>query len=95
MSPNFCIDFSKRKLSVDLDAMLFLVYNSLDRSQKCKAYQKCIEEVSNLSRARSGIVYLLRAVFPILHVHSETLEVALAHAPGESFGINRILSELE
>ena len=95
MSPNFHVVFLKRKLSADLDAMLFLVYDALDRSQKCKAYCKYIEEVRNLSRARSGTGDLLRAVLPILHVHSETTEVALAHATSESFGINRVLNELE
>ena len=75
--------------------MLFLVYDALDRSQKCKAYCKYIEEVSNSSSARNGTGDLLRAVLPILHVHSETTEVALAHATSESFGINRILNELE
>ena len=95
MSPNFHVVFLKRKLSADLDAMLFLVYDALDISQKCKAYCKYIEEVSNSSNARSGTGDLLRAVLPILHVHSETTEVALAHATSESFGINRILNELE
>ena len=95
MSPNFHVVFLKRKLSADLDAMLFLVYDALDRSQKCKAYCKYIEEVRNLSSARSGTGDLLRAVLPILHVHSETTEVALAHATSESFGINRVLNELE
>ena len=92
---NFHVVFLKRKLSADLDAMLFLVYDALDRSQKCKAYCKYIEEVRNLSSARSGTGDLLRAVLPILHVHSETTEVALAHATSESFGINRVLNELE
>ena len=72
--------------------MLFLVYDALDRLQKCNAY---CEEVSNSSRAWSGTGNLLRAVLPILHVHSETSEVALAHVTSESFGINRILNELE
>ena len=95
MSPNFHVVFLKRKLSADLDAMLFLVYDALDRSQKCKAYCKYIEEVRNSSSARNGTGDLLRAVLPILHVHSETTEVALAHATSESFGINRVLNELE
>jgi hypothetical protein len=96
MSPNFHVVFLTRKLSADLDAILFLVYDALDRSQKCKAYRKYFEEVSNSSSARSGTTGdLLRAVLPILHVHSETTEVALAHATSESFGINRILNELE
>lgn len=72
--------------------MLFLVYDALDRLQKCNAYR---EEVSNSSGTWSGTGSLLRAVLPILHVHSETSEVALAHVTSESFGINRILNELE
>ena len=76
--------------------MLVLVYEALDRSQKCKAcHRHILEEVSNSSSARGGTGCLLRAVLPILHVHSETSEVALAHVTSQSFGINRILHELE
>ena len=76
--------------------MLFLVYDALDRSHKCKACRKYIvEDVNNSSSARGGTGDMLRAVLPILHVHSETSEMALAHATSQSFGINRILHELE
>jgi hypothetical protein len=65
--------------------MLFLVYDALDRSQICKS---CKDVVSS-NNSSYGL-----AMLPILHVHSETSNVALAHVTDENFGIPRLLNEL-
>lgn len=82
-------------LSSELDALLSLAYDALDRSQKCKTYHKYIEEANKDSTTRTTKGIMLRALLPILTVHSETSEVALNHATCESFGISRVLNELE
>lgn len=76
--------------------MLSMVTDALDRSQKCSAYRKQIVESNKhpATSAYSGAIYL-RALLPIIHVHSETAEEALAHATCETFGIGRILHHLE
>ena len=84
------VQFIYMQLSSELDATLSLAYDALDRSQKCKAYQNYIKQVNNQPR---GV--LLRALLPILSVHSQTAEEALNHVTDESFGISRILNELE
>jgi len=66
--------------------MLFLVYDALDRSQICKSCKDVVVSSNNSS-------YRL-AMLPILHVHSETSNVALAHVTDENFGIPRLLNEL-
>ncbi|KAL7532380.1 hypothetical protein ACHAXR_005689 [Thalassiosira sp. AJA248-18] len=75
-------------LASELDAILTLVYDALDRSHKCKTYRKYIQ-------ASNGLTPTLRALLPILDVHSETSESALKHATSEDFGISRVLNELE
>ncbi len=91
--------FASSQLSTDLDALLFLVYDALDRSRKCKSCRRklVVEDDGNSSFAGGGggTGKILRAVLPILHVHSKTSEMALAHATSRSFGIDRILHELE
>jgi hypothetical protein len=66
--------------------MLFLVYDALDRSQICKS---CKDGVVSSNNSSYGL-----AMLPILHVHSETSNVALAHVTDENFGIPRLLNEL-
>merc|ERR1719232_1622703 len=89
--------FSKSEVSIllkvsmfafELDALLNLVYDSLDRSQKMKRIQKEILKVN-------AIHPHLRSLLPLVHVHSETAEVALRHATNELFGISRIINELD
>lgn len=82
-------------LSSELDAILSLVSDALDRSQKCTTYRKYIEQVNKESASRNARGILLRALLPILNVHSDTAELALNHATCETFGISRILNELE
>ena len=81
-------------LSSELDAILSLTYDALDRSQKCKAYRKYIEE-TNADPKRQAVGVSLRALLPILNVHSETAEDALRHATNQDFGVGRILNELQ
>ena len=84
-------------LASEMDAILSLTYDALDRSQKCKSYRKYIEEANK----KDGQQYMdstaisLRALLPIIHVHSKTAEEALAHVTCPSFGITRILNELK
>lgn len=86
-------------LSSEIDSILLLVYDALGRSHKCKAYRQYIDlEEANKDPASSknsakGI--MLRALLPILDVHSQTSEQALSHATDETFGISRVLNELE
>jgi len=82
-------------LSSELDALLSLAYDALDRSQKCKTYHKYIEEANKYPATRTARGIMLRALLPILAVHSETAEVALNHTTCETFGISRVLNELE
>mmetsp|Transcript_27776 Transcript_27776/g.50156 ORF Transcript_27776/g.50156 Transcript_27776/m.50156 type:complete len:286 (-) Transcript_27776:51-908(-) len=82
-------------LSSELDAILSLVSDALDRSQKCKTYSKYIEQSNKESASSNAKGILLRALLPILNVHSDTAELALNHATCETFGISRILNELE
>ena len=84
-----------KQLSSELDALLLLVFEALDNSQKCKAHRRSIEGANQGSPPESIKGTLLRALLPILNLHIDTAETALAHATCESFGICRILSELE
>ncbi|KAL7545287.1 hypothetical protein ACHAWF_008642 [Thalassiosira exigua] len=79
-------------LSSELDAIIALVYDALDRSQKCKMYRRQIEESNKEPSSNASV--LLRALLPILDVHAETSETALSHATCET-GIGWILEELE
>jgi len=74
-------------LASEMDVILSLVYEALDRSKKCKVYRQSIE---------SGHANLhLRALLPLLDVHAETAANALNHVTSESFGIHQILSSLD
>jgi len=82
-------------LSSELDAILSLASDALDKSQRCKAYRKrIIESNEDPASANAGGI-LLRALLPIVAVHSDTAEEALEHATRERFGIGRVLSQLE
>lgn len=70
-----------------------LASDALERGNKCKAYCKYIEEVNKKPSFANG--YLLRALLPILKVHIDTADAALAHATCEEFGISRILNQLK
>lgn len=74
-------------LAVEMDVVLSLVYESLDRSNKCKIYRDNIE-------SGNGGVYL-RALLPLLDVHADCAENALKHVTSESFGIHQILNSLD
>ena len=83
-------------LASELDAVMSLVYDALDRSQKCKSYRKYIEvaNTDTMSKNTTGAV-ALRALLPILDVHNQTSDMALKHATSADFGISRILNELQ
>jgi len=74
-------------LASELDVILSLVYESLDRSKKCKFYRETIE-------SGNGSVYL-RALLPLLSVHADTAENALNYVTSESFGLHEILNSLD
>ncbi|KAL3795654.1 hypothetical protein HJC23_002061 [Cyclotella cryptica] len=74
-------------LASEMDVILSLVYEALDRSNKCKLYRKSIE-------SGKGNLYL-RALLPLFDVHAETAANALNHVTSESFGIHQILSSLD
>ncbi|KAL7508490.1 hypothetical protein ACHAXN_005563 [Cyclotella atomus] len=77
-------------LASELDVILSLTYESLDRCTKCKLYRECIE-----SRNDNNSVYL-RALLPLLDVHQETAEGALKCVTKEKeFGIHSILRGLD
>lgn len=83
-------------LASELDIVLSLVYEALDRSQKCKVYRQYIERGNLDSNAApsTSLVYL-RALLPLLDVHVKTAEKALTHVTSETVGIGRILNDLE
>mmetsp|Transcript_19656 Transcript_19656/g.41212 ORF Transcript_19656/g.41212 Transcript_19656/m.41212 type:complete len:312 (-) Transcript_19656:239-1174(-) len=85
-------------LSSELDALLSLASDALDKSQKCKTYRNQIINANNNgdpSSSSPNNALQLRALLPILHVHSITANAALQHATSETFGISRILEQLE
>lgn len=71
------------------------MYEALNKSQQCKAHRRCIEDANQESSSDSVKGALFRAMLPLLNTHLETAEDALTHATCESFGISRILNELE
>jgi hypothetical protein len=84
-------------LASELDAILSLTYDALDRSHKCKTYRKYIEEANKHPKSSNNYArgVSLRALLPILCVHLETADDALKHATSDSFGVTRILGELQ
>lgn len=75
-------------LASELDVILSLVYESLDRCSKVKAYRESIE-------ADGGSLHL-RALLPLMDVHKETAEGALKYVTSdEEFGIHQILKGLD
>ncbi len=75
--------------------MLSVVYEALYISQTCKSHRRFIEGANQESSSKSMKGSLFLAILPTLNVHLETAEDALSHATCESFGISRILNELE
>jgi hypothetical protein len=76
-------------LASEMDVILSLVYESLDRCHKCKLYRESIECGTGNSW------WYLRTLLPLLDVHAETAEMALKHVTSESFGIHPILISLD
>lgn len=74
-------------LASELDVILSLVYESLDRCSKVKAYRESIE-------ANRGSLHL-RALLPLMDVHKETAEGALKYVTSDEFGIHQILKGLD
>ncbi|KAL7444305.1 hypothetical protein ACHAXM_009403 [Skeletonema potamos] len=73
-------------LASELTTTMTLVYEALDRVRKGKMYR---QDVNNYNRG------YLRALLPIIEIHSETSQVALDSVTSETFGISRILQELD
>ena len=74
-------------LAAEMDVVLSLVYESLERSNKCKIYRDNIE-------SGNGGVYL-RSLLPLLDVHADCAETALKHISSDSFGIHQLLNSLD
>lgn len=82
-------------LSSELDALLSLAYDALDRSHKCQKFSKEIEESNKQAASGNRTGIYLRALLPALNVHADTAESALGAVTCETFGIGRILRDLE
>ena len=84
-------------LASELDAILSLAYDALDRSHKCKTYQKYIEVANKHPKSSNDYIrgVSLRALLPVLSIHLETADDAIKHATSDSFGVTRILGELQ
>jgi len=86
-------------LASELTSTLFMVYDALDRVRKGTLYRnEIVEEAirhNNNNNAENG--YYLRALLPIINVHSETANEALTNVTTDTttFGISRILQELD
>ena len=74
-------------LASELDIVLSLVYESLDRTNRCKSFREHIE-------SGNGSLYL-RALLPLLDVHAQTAEGALSRVTSESIGMHHILNSLD
>lgn len=81
-------------LASELTTTIVMVYDALDRTRKGKIYRSAIEAATSSSTHNSSNVYL-RALLPIIDIHSETSQIALNNITCETFGINRILQELD
>ncbi len=82
-------------LASELTSTLVLVYDALDRVRKGDVYRnEIIEGARHNNNTENG--YYLRALLPIIDIHSKTANEALTNVTSDTtFGISRILQELE
>jgi len=84
-------------LASELTSTLVMVYDALDRVRKGEVYRnEIIEARHNNNNTDNHGYYYLRALLPIIDVHSKTANEALSNVTSDTtFGISRILQELE
>lgn len=81
-------------LASELTTTIVMVYDALDRTRKGKIYRSAIEAATLSSTQNTSSNVYLRALLPIIDIHSETSQIALNNITCETFGIHRILEEL-
>jgi hypothetical protein len=82
-------------LASELTTTIVMVYDALDRTRKGKIYRSAIEAATSSSTSHNSSNVYLRALLPIIDIHSETSQIALNNITCETFGIHRILQELD
>ena len=84
-------------LASELTMTIAMMYEALDRARKGKMYRHVIihEATINNNINNNNNNEYLRALLPIIEIHSETAQSALANATSNTFGITRILQELD
>lgn len=82
-------------LASELTTTIVMVYDALDRTRKGKIYRSAIEAATLSSTHNTSSNVYLRALLPIIDIHSETSQIALNNITCETFGIHRILQELD
>jgi hypothetical protein len=84
-------------LASELTTTMTMVYEGLDRVRKGKMYRQDVIEATDNSNNTTNNMYL-RALLPIIEIHSETSQAAINNATSQTttFGnISRILQELD
>jgi len=77
-------------LASELTTTIAMVYEALDRARKGNMYR---HEIIEATHNNNGY---LRALLPIIAIHTETAQDALANVTSDTtFGISRILQELD
>mmetsp|Transcript_9096 Transcript_9096/g.13705 ORF Transcript_9096/g.13705 Transcript_9096/m.13705 type:complete len:297 (+) Transcript_9096:27-917(+) len=77
-------------LASELTTTIAMVYEALDRARKGNMYRREIIEATHNNNG------YLRALLPIIAIHSETAQDALTNVTSDTtFGISRILQELD
>lgn len=84
-------------LASELTSTLVMVYDALDRVRKGSVYRNEIVEARRNNNNNNDNGYYLRALLPIIDVHSKTANEALSNVTSDNttFGISRILQELD
>lgn len=82
-------------LASELTTTIVMVYDALDRTRKGKIYRSAIEAATLSSTHNTSSNVYLRALLPIIDIHSETSQIALNNITCETFGIHRIIQELD
>ncbi|KAL7455904.1 hypothetical protein ACHAWC_010224 [Mediolabrus comicus] len=82
-------------LASELTTTIVMVYDALDRTRKGKIYRSAIEAATLSSTHNTSSNVYLRALLPIIDIHSETSQIALNNITCETLGIHRIIQELD
>ena len=82
-------------LASELTTTIVMVYDALDRTRKGTIYRSAIEAATSSTTSHNSSNVYLRALLPIIDIHSETSQIALNNITCETFGIHRIIQELD